>query len=393
MSAATLVPSEAARHHPTRRDDDPLLRATLSDAMDDRLFFAQVREDPRGELEALSPTADDTVVVVSSGGCTALSLLAAGAGRVIAVDRNATQNHVVELKVAAAALGAWDAVAFLGGQPSATRHETYAALRGTLNPPARRFWDARPRAVARGVLTAGVSERFIAVVVAALRTFVHSRRRIDRLLACESVDEQRALFEREWNTRRWRALFAVLCNRFVFRGTYPPAFFTHLEHATFSDHFRSVADHAIAELPVRENYFLHQMLTGHYPVGVDGGVPPYLSAAGSAAVAARRRRLALVDGGMTSYLRTCTDRSVGCFALSNICEWMSDADVDALFREVQRTAAPGARLVYRNFLGWTEPPAGCERIVEDAELGARLSRADRSVMQRRLVACRIVEAA
>ena len=35
---------------------------------------------------------------VSSGGCTALSLLAAGAGRVHAVDLNTTQNHVVELK-------------------------------------------------------------------------------------------------------------------------------------------------------------------------------------------------------------------------------------------------------------------------------------------------------
>jgi S-adenosylmethionine-diacylglycerol 3-amino-3-carboxypropyl transferase len=392
MSAATLVPLASAPRVPARRGGEPLVRATLDDALDDRLFFAQVREDPRGELEALAPTADDTVVVVSSGGCTALSLLAAGAGRVVAVDRNATQNHIVELKAAAAALGAANAIAFLGGRPSASRPESYAALRGTLNPPARRFWDARPRDIASGVLTAGVSEQFIGAVVAALESFVHPRRRIERLLACDSVDEQRALFEREWNTRRWRALFVVLCNRLVFRGTYPPAFFTHLEHASFSGHFRGVADHAISDLPVRENYFLHQMLTGHYPVGVDGGVPPYLSADGSAAVTACRQRLALVDGSMTSYLRSCADRSVDCFALSNICEWMSDTDVVALFREVLRTAAPGARLVYRNFLGWTEPPAGCERIVQDPALGARLSLADRSAMQRRLVTCRIVEA-
>src|SRR5438067_648777 len=66
----------------------------------DRLFFAQVREDPIVELEALDPGPNDRVVVISSGGCTALSLLAAGAGRVDAVDLNATQNHIVELKVA-----------------------------------------------------------------------------------------------------------------------------------------------------------------------------------------------------------------------------------------------------------------------------------------------------
>jgi hypothetical protein len=67
----------------------------------DRLFFAQVREDPLLEIDALAPAPDSTIVVVSSGGCTALSLVACGAGRVISVDSNATQNHLVELKAQA----------------------------------------------------------------------------------------------------------------------------------------------------------------------------------------------------------------------------------------------------------------------------------------------------
>ena len=52
-------------------------------------------------------------------------------------------------------------------------------------------------------------------------------------------------------------------------------------------------------------------------------------------------------------------------------------------------AAPGARLVYRNFVGWTDLPDWSERIVPDHELGARLSLEDRSLMQRRVVACRV----
>jgi len=113
-------------------------RIALSGAVHDRLFFAQVREDPRVELTALRPGPDDEVVVVSSGGCTALSLLAAGAKRVAAVDLNATQNHMVELKTAATTLGGRDAVAFLGALPSARRRETYASLREALTPAARR---------------------------------------------------------------------------------------------------------------------------------------------------------------------------------------------------------------------------------------------------------------
>src|SRR3954469_1764742 len=80
---------------------DRLERTVLSGARLDRLFFAQVREDPLLEIEALGPLTDARVVVVSSGGCTALSLLASGAGEVVAVDLNTTQNHLVELKTAA----------------------------------------------------------------------------------------------------------------------------------------------------------------------------------------------------------------------------------------------------------------------------------------------------
>jgi S-adenosylmethionine-diacylglycerol 3-amino-3-carboxypropyl transferase len=369
----------------------PIARTSLADAVHDKLFFAQVREDPRAELAALRPTSDDVVVTVSSGGCTALSLLAAGAGQVVAVDLNATQNHLVELKAAATALGSRSAVAFLGALPSSTRRGTYAGLRSALTPEARRHWDDRPSAIAGGVLRAGVSERFIGAVVTALKLAVHPRSRVDRLLGCRTVAEQRELFDREWNSRRWRLLFVVLCNRLAFRSTYPAQFFAEVENPSFARYFRQLAEHAIAELPVADNYFLHEMLTGRYPVGQVNGVPPYLSVAGAMEVVASRDRLELVDGGYVSYLQTRPDGSVNCFALSNICEWMSSAEIDALFREVLRTAAPGGRLVYRNFVGWTELPAWCARIVPDAALSEQLGREDRSVVQRRVVACRIVE--
>jgi hypothetical protein len=45
--------------------------------------------------------------------------------------------------------------------------------------------------------------------------------------------------------------------------------------------------------------------------------------------------------------------------------------------------------VYRNFVGWTELPVWCERVVPDEALSARLSSEDRSVVQRRVVACRL----
>src|SRR5439155_806405 len=226
----------------------------------------------------------------------------------------------------------------VSGAGPASRLATYARLRDALSSAARAHWDARPGDLAHGVLHAGASERFLALVVRAIKTLVHPERRVRRLLACRSVAEQRAFYEREWNTWRWRALFKVLLNRWAFRRSHEPAFFEHVENPSFSGHFLRAAQHALTDLPVADNYFLHVALTGWYPPG--GARPPYLTADGATSLAVMAERLTLVDGSYTAFLRTQPDASVTGFALSNICEWLSAGAVEQLFAEIVRTAAP-----------------------------------------------------
>jgi hypothetical protein len=148
----------------------PVTRIELAGAQTDRLYFAQVREDPRLEIEALAPRNDETIAIVGSGGCTALSLLASGAGRVVAIDLNRTQNHLIEIKLAALRLlTTRAALEFLGGLPLAepVREATYIALRPLLSAAACEYWDGRREAIRGGVIASGVSERFIGVVIRA----------------------------------------------------------------------------------------------------------------------------------------------------------------------------------------------------------------------------------
>ena len=386
MSApAVVVPRRTALHE----------RVVLPSAREDRLYFAQVREDARVELAALDVGASDRVVAVSSGGCTALSLLGAGAREVHAVDVNRAQNHLVELKHAAVRVLTREvAIAFLGGAEMAApdRLALYRELRTSITPPARSFWDARRGAVAQGVINAGVSERFIALVCWVVRHVVHTPELVDRYLASASLEEQRAVFAREWNTRRWRWLFALLLNRWSMSRAYDPRFFAHVGRKNFAEHFLRTANHALTHVPIAENYFLHQMFSGRYAVDHPEGVPPYLGARGfTGLTAAGAGGLLLVDGSVTDHLRTLPDRSVDAFALSNVCEWLSESGTAELFAEVERVAAPGARVVFRNFVGWTPFPTHCTRLTEDLELGERLIRGDRSAVQSRVVVCRAAE--
>jgi S-adenosylmethionine-diacylglycerol 3-amino-3-carboxypropyl transferase len=374
-----------------------LPRVTLADAHDGPLVFAQVREDPRIEMQALAPALGGTTVIVSSAGCTALSLLAAGARRVVAVDVSRTQNHLVELKCAAVrALDADTAIAFLGGQPMPVvrRRRLYLILAPMLTDAARAYWNDHQRAIERGVLHAGRSERFIALVAAVAARWVVRDGGVPALLDAESLDVQREVFARYWSGWRWRALFALLLNRWTLSRAYHPAFFEHVEHRSFAHHFRGLAERALTEIPARDNYFLHEMLTSRYPIGEAEGVPPYLTRQGVARAADAAEKVSLVDGSLTEYLRSCPPRSVDGFALSNIAEWLDYRAIDELFGEVARTATPGARVIFRNFVGWTDIPTRWRSVIAERRgYGERLIQRDRSLVQHRAVVCEVWSAA
>jgi S-adenosylmethionine-diacylglycerol 3-amino-3-carboxypropyl transferase len=372
-------------------------RRRLESATDDRLFFAQVREDPMLEIEALRPQTGGTFIIVGSGGCTALSLLARGADRVIAVDLNSTQNHVTELKAAAiSALDIHECLRFLGGAPmdSGARLRQYRTLRPFLSPSAGKYWDGNLESVARGIIGSGVSERFIAALGRVVRTTIHSRDLIDRFLSCESIQEQSDLYRTEWNNRRWKLLFKALLNRWTLNRTYDPGFFSHVENESFSAHFHGVFERAVTQTLARDNYFLHHMLTGSYPAPRTGALPPYLEPSSENRLVARGAEgLELIDGSFQDYLWECDNSSVDGIVLSNICEWMSEDQAARLFSSVARVARPGATVCFRNFVGHTEVPEQLSHlIIEDRAAGLLAIQRDRSCVQSRFAVCTVRKA-
>jgi len=149
-------------------------------------------------------------------------------------------------------------------------------------------------------------------------------------------------------------------------------------------------EHALCNIPASTNYFLHHMLTGVYPAGVAGGVPPYLDPTNDATMREREPGLELVDGSYEDYLATCADNSVDGFALSNICEWLTPREVPNLFAQVVRVARPGARVCFRNFVGHTDVPARLRDVlVEDVGRGTAAIRRDRSFLQARIAICTV----
>jgi S-adenosylmethionine-diacylglycerol 3-amino-3-carboxypropyl transferase len=80
----------------------------------------------------------------------------------------------------------------------------------------------------------------------------------------------------------------------------------------------------------------------------------FLQQAHRAAFRARRvHRVDVVRRTFTQHLQTCADATLDRYVLLDAQDWMSDAQLNALWRQITRTAAPraahgGSRAVRRN---------------------------------------------
>src|SRR5437660_1379794 len=111
-----------------------------------RLVYTQIWEDPEADLAALQLPLGSTIVTISSGGCNALSYLAAKPAQVYAVDPNEAHLALLKLKLAGIRVlsGYSEFWQFFGEAASPANAQLYRdRLRPVLDDEARAYWDKR----------------------------------------------------------------------------------------------------------------------------------------------------------------------------------------------------------------------------------------------------------
>ncbi len=301
----------------------PISRTSDSDsrriAYRGRLMFAQSWEDPACDLAALQAQPGDTILAITSGGDNVLGFLLTDPQQVIAVDVNPAQTYLLELKKAAFRRLTHTNMLVLLGVRAGDRLARFDRLRDDLSPSARTFWDTKKRWLARGLLTQGAFERYYAMLRAMLGTVI-GRRRLERLFTL-SFEEQRDFYEREWDTWGWRTLVRIGCSRYVLGQRLDPSWFAHADVPSFGAHFFRLAEHVIAELPARSNYFLAQLLLGRYLD--EATVPEYLKEEHFETIRNRLDRVTAITADIGQALSELPGASIDCFALSNVFEVQS----------------------------------------------------------------------
>ena len=320
------------------------------------LVYPQIWEDPVCDMAALDLTPQDHIVCIASGGCNMMSYLTAGPASIMAVDLSPWHVELGRLKLKAAQTLP-DHAAFYALFGHADRAENVALLDQyvlpALDTDAQAFWNAserfRPRKsmFARGFYRFGVLGRFIGAA-----HLVARMARVDfrPLLEAQTLAEQKDFFDRQIAPLYRTRLVQFLARRraSLFGLGIPPAQYDKLAKdgdivAVLEERTRKL----FCDFPISENYFAWQAANRAYREDGRGPVPPYLMAENFDALRAAVDRAQVVNRSVTDVLAEAPVGSKSVYILLDAQDWMTDDQLAALWREITRSAAPGARVLFR----------------------------------------------
>lgn len=307
------------------------------------LQFAVVREDPRIELEAMADREVRRVLLIASGGCTALALQAAWPeAEFDLVDPNPAQLQLVRDKVAAleACAGPLDAA-------TARRFNVGVAGRDGLSQGGN--FESLFRSL-RGFLHEFVAEP--GEIEACLLEGAGRAASVSALLA----------------HRYWPVAFELHLGDALLEEMFGPSATQHAAPGSYPGYFRQRLEDGLRAEDAPINPYLHHIFLGAYrpealPLGLQKPVQKY------------RFR----------YLESCLDaapelEAYDLVGLSNIMDWMSPEECKPMLQRLCAEMRPGTRILWRQLnnrrdrCSWFAP-----RFVFDPARDRRLAAAERSL--------------
>ncbi|SDO94704.1 S-adenosylmethionine-diacylglycerol 3-amino-3-carboxypropyl transferase [Phyllobacterium sp. YR620] len=382
------------------RQNRLLSKAGLSERLFAHVFkglvYPQIWEDPEVDMEALQILPGHRIVTIASGGCNAMSYLTADPASVEAVDLNTAHVAFNRLKLAAVArLPNYDAFyRFYGTADDRANLAAYERfIQPHLDATSRAYWEKRMLSgrrritiFSRDLYRHGLLGLFIGMGHRIARLYGIDPR---DLLKASTMEEQRAYFDTalaplfdkrmiRWATKRKSSLFGL---------GIPPQQYDALATAgdgNMAQVLRGRLEKLACGFPLSENYFAWQAFGRGYSDNAETGpLPPYLSRSNFATVRDRASRMNVVNASFTEFLAAKPDASVDRFILLDAQDWMNDTQLNELWAEITRTAAPGARVIFRTAAEPTILPGRIDDTLLDSwdyqeELSRALHERDRS---------------
>ena len=323
-----------------------------SEVKENRVDFSLIRysqcwEDTEVLLESLNIQENDICFGILSAGDNVFSMLAENPKKVVALDISFPQIALAKLKKEVFnSLSYEEMLEFMGVMKSDKRIEIYDRIKENLDKEVKEYWDFNKEAIQKGILHAGKFEKFFKIFREKILPFVHSKKRIEKLLEKKSRQERIEYYDKYWNNFRWKLMFKLFFSKYIVGKLGRDKEFFRYAEKNISEEMKERSRYALCELNPYENPYINYILTGNYRKDC---LPYFLRKENFDKIIKNLHKVEILQSSVEEYLDQ-IDFKIDKFNLSDIFEYMSAENYSKLMEKIYDNAENNALLAYWNLI-------------------------------------------
>ncbi|OJJ19351.1 hypothetical protein BKI52_21300 [marine bacterium AO1-C] len=337
-----------------------------------KINYSASNEDSESERKALQLTPQDVVLCITGSGARPLDLLVDAPQKIISIDFNPSQNHLLALKIAAYRHLDYQAFAeFIGLYPSNSRLVTYQKLQTSLPPKAQDFWNGHPRLISGGILYCGTWERLLRGM---LKMAKPRKKTLQQLINAPSLEAQKDIWTKKWDNWLWRGYLKLISNQFLWKHIVrePGA---KLIPKTFDvyAYMKQRLDHMAMNFDLKTNHYAQLIFQGGYQPNC--ALPHHLRPENYTLIQNKLENIEVITNTLSSYLDTAS-QPITAFSLSDFASYAPLDVYQATWQKIIQAAAPQARFCERHYLVKRNPEKQFPAIQRNQALEETLTQTD-----------------
>ena len=323
-----------------------------SEVKENRVDFSLIRysqcwEDTEVLLESLNIQKNDICFGILSAGDNVFSMLAENPKKVVALDISFPQIALAKLKKEVFnSLSYEEMLEFTGVMKSDKRVKIYDRIRENLDKEVKEYWDFNKDAIEKGIIHTGKFEKFFKIFREKILPFVHSKKRIEKLLEKKSRQERIEYYDKYWNNFRWKLMFKLFFSKYIVGKLGRDKEFFRYAEKNISEEMKERSRYALCEQNPYENPYINYILTGNYRKDC---LPYFLRKENFDKIRKNLHKVEILQSSVEEYLDQ-IDFKIDKFNLSDIFEYMSAENYSKLMGKIYDNAENNALLAYWNLI-------------------------------------------
>ena len=339
-----------------------------------KINYSACNEDSESERKALCLTTEDTALCITGSGSRALDLLIDSPKKIISVDFNATQNYLLELKIAAyKSLNYSEFRSFIGLDESAERPIFYNKLSLHLTSGAKKYWDEHFVLIQNGVLYCGTWELLLRKM---LKWAFLRRKKMKTLMESATLEIQKKYWKTHWNDGLWQFFLKLICNKFLWTKIVrePGALLIPRKFDVYvymNDRLNFLANNHL----LRTNHFANLLFCGAYRT--DCILPIHLQEEHFNTIKNQVHKIEMITDSLLNILENNQIiNQVSAFSLSDFSSYSNVTTYNEIWNRITMNSKPGTKFCERHFLVKRNPEKENQSIIRNYELEIKLSDED-----------------